>query len=191
MSKARSALSPIEQPLFRDAPSSRHNLTRAFKARLTAINGVGSTGKHAMASAPVALRPPRWRSPKPMRRASSGRRRPRTADPNCGGPQKTPRVALTFRRRRLTRGPVDRRPHRTSKGPQPKMNTPDFLCIGAQKGGTTWLFEVLSENREIWLGPFKEAQYFNSLFVKEVNPMLDQKENFQNQVVVQLFVVYQ
>lgn len=47
------------------------------------------------------------------------------------------------------------------------MNKPDFLCIGAQKGGTTWLFEVLSENKEIWLGPFKETQYFNSLFVKE------------------------
>ncbi|HEY3799679.1 MAG TPA: sulfotransferase [Caulobacteraceae bacterium] len=48
-----------------------------------------------------------------------------------------------------------------------KMNKPTFLCIGAQKAGTSWLYQVLREHKEIWLGPFKEYQYFNSLFVKQ------------------------
>jgi hypothetical protein len=47
------------------------------------------------------------------------------------------------------------------------MNKPSFLCIGAQKAGTSWLFHVLRENREVWLGPFKEFQYFNSIFVRQ------------------------
>jgi hypothetical protein len=46
------------------------------------------------------------------------------------------------------------------------MQKPDFLCIGAQKGGTTWLYHVLRENPDVWLGPFKEYQFFNALFVK-------------------------
>lgn len=33
---------------------------------------------------------------------------------------------------------------------------PDFLCIGAQKAGTTWLHENLSQHPGIWLPPVKE-----------------------------------
>lgn len=33
---------------------------------------------------------------------------------------------------------------------------PDFLCIGAQKAGTTWLHENLSQHDGIWLPPVKE-----------------------------------
>lgn len=44
-------------------------------------------------------------------------------------------------------------------------NKPTFLCIGVQKGGTSWLFQVLREHPDIWLGPFKECQFFNSLFL--------------------------
>lgn len=47
------------------------------------------------------------------------------------------------------------------------MTTPNFICIGAQKAGTTWLHSMLSEHPEIWLGPFKEYQFFNTLFVPE------------------------
>ncbi|MAG31826.1 MAG: hypothetical protein CL908_13140 [Deltaproteobacteria bacterium] len=38
---------------------------------------------------------------------------------------------------------------------------PDFLCIGAQKAGTTWLQENLSRHPEIWLPPPKELHYFD------------------------------
>ena len=45
------------------------------------------------------------------------------------------------------------------------MPYPDFLCIGAQKAGTTWLQSMLEQRPDIFMGPFKEYQYFNSLFV--------------------------
>lgn len=33
---------------------------------------------------------------------------------------------------------------------------PTFLCIGAQKAGTTWLHETLARHPDIWLPPVKE-----------------------------------
>jgi len=33
---------------------------------------------------------------------------------------------------------------------------PDFLCIGAQKAGTTWLHENLIQHPNVWLPPVKE-----------------------------------
>ncbi len=38
---------------------------------------------------------------------------------------------------------------------------PDFLCIGAQKSGTTWLHDNLASHPEIWLPPVKEIHYFD------------------------------
>ncbi len=38
---------------------------------------------------------------------------------------------------------------------------PDFLCIGAQKSGTTWLHSNLSMHRQIWLPPVKEIHYLD------------------------------
>ncbi|MEO9964292.1 MAG: sulfotransferase [Reichenbachiella sp.] len=40
---------------------------------------------------------------------------------------------------------------------------PDFLCIGAQKAGTSWLQYHLREHPQIWLPPFKEIHYFDDL----------------------------
>ena len=37
----------------------------------------------------------------------------------------------------------------------------DFLCIGAQKTGTSWLWNNLRQNKEIWLTPRKELHYFD------------------------------
>ena len=41
---------------------------------------------------------------------------------------------------------------------------PDFLCIGAQKAGTTWLYENIMYHPEVWLppSPFKELHYFDN-----------------------------
>jgi len=44
---------------------------------------------------------------------------------------------------------------------------PDFLCIGAQKAGTSWLYVLLQEHPEIWMPPIKELHYFDHLFVPE------------------------
>ncbi len=38
---------------------------------------------------------------------------------------------------------------------------PDFLCIGAQKAGTTWLYANMGAHPEIWLPPRKELHYFD------------------------------
>ncbi len=38
---------------------------------------------------------------------------------------------------------------------------PDFLIIGAQKAGTTWLFQNLQAHPEIWLPPEKEIHFFD------------------------------
>jgi hypothetical protein len=41
----------------------------------------------------------------------------------------------------------------------------DFLCIGAQKAGTTWLNEQLLRHASVYLPPIKEVHYFNYLFL--------------------------
>jgi hypothetical protein len=44
---------------------------------------------------------------------------------------------------------------------------PDFLCIGAQKAGTTWLYENLRNHPMVWMPPVKELQYFNELYIPD------------------------
>ncbi|UES60190.1 hypothetical protein GFK91_31205 (plasmid) [Roseibium aggregatum] len=44
---------------------------------------------------------------------------------------------------------------------------PSFLCIGAQKSGTTWLYYQLREHPQIWMPPIKEIHYFDSVFIPE------------------------
>lgn len=38
---------------------------------------------------------------------------------------------------------------------------PDFLVIGAQRAGTTWLWTALSRHRDVWMPPVKELHYFD------------------------------
>ena len=38
---------------------------------------------------------------------------------------------------------------------------PDFLCIGAQRAGTTWLHKNLAKHPEVWMPPIKEIHYFD------------------------------
>lgn len=38
---------------------------------------------------------------------------------------------------------------------------PSFICIGAQKAGTTWLAKQLKAHPEIWIPPQKELHYFD------------------------------
>ena len=46
---------------------------------------------------------------------------------------------------------------------------PDFVCIGAQKAGTTWLHNNLNHHPEMWLppDPIKEFHYFNRVRANE------------------------
>lgn len=40
---------------------------------------------------------------------------------------------------------------------------PDFVCIGAQRGGTTWLYENLVVHPRVWLPPIKETHFFDGV----------------------------
>lgn len=42
---------------------------------------------------------------------------------------------------------------------------PDFLCIGAQRSGTSWLNKNLDFHPEVWLTPIKELHYFDEGFL--------------------------
>lgn len=42
-----------------------------------------------------------------------------------------------------------------------KMDFPDFLCVGTQKSGTTWLHANLMKHPDIYLPDFKEVHYFD------------------------------
>jgi hypothetical protein len=48
---------------------------------------------------------------------------------------------------------------------------PDFFCVGAQKGGTSWLYRQCEPHADFWMPPLKELHYFNKLTkAKRVNP---------------------
>lgn len=40
---------------------------------------------------------------------------------------------------------------------------PDFFCVGAQKGGTTWLYQQLASHADFWMPPLKELHYFDQM----------------------------
>ena len=41
---------------------------------------------------------------------------------------------------------------------------PDFMCVGAQKAATTWLYDVLSRVPGVFLPRIKELHYFSELY---------------------------
>lgn len=43
------------------------------------------------------------------------------------------------------------------------MKRPDFLCIGAQKAGTTWLHHNLKKHSEVCFPHFKELHYYDEI----------------------------
>jgi len=49
---------------------------------------------------------------------------------------------------------------------------PDFLCVGAQKGGTRWLFDQLNHHPDFWMPAIKELHYFNeNIHLKWAEPL--------------------
>ena len=40
---------------------------------------------------------------------------------------------------------------------------PDFLCVGAQKAGTSWLYQQLERHPDFWMPPLKELHYLDRL----------------------------
>jgi hypothetical protein len=46
------------------------------------------------------------------------------------------------------------------------MPAPSFLCIGAQKAGTSWLFVQLARHPNVWMPPVKELHFFDHLYTE-------------------------
>jgi len=53
--------------------------------------------------------------------------------------------------------------HKNGNGCAANGARPDFLCVGAQKGGTTWLYWQLDSHPDFWMPPVKELHYFDKL----------------------------
>jgi hypothetical protein len=51
-----------------------------------------------------------------------------------------------------------------SATPHRPVRMPDFLVIGAQKAGTTWLHDNVGDHPDIWVPPIKELHYLNQRF---------------------------
>jgi len=61
--------------------------------------------------------------------------------------------------------------HKNGNGSDADGARPDFLCVGAQKGGTSWLFHQLTLHPDFLMPPVKEVHYFDSMSkVKRNNP---------------------
>lgn len=57
--------------------------------------------------------------------------------------------------------------HRSTEAPPV-----DFLCIGVQKGGTTWLWNMLRQHPQTWIPPVKEVHHFNRMHLGEKIPQM-------------------
>jgi hypothetical protein len=51
---------------------------------------------------------------------------------------------------------------------------PDFVVVGAQRSGTTWLYAVLARHPQLWLAPVKELHYFDKPGIRRT--FLDARE---------------
>ncbi len=53
--------------------------------------------------------------------------------------------------------------HKSGTGAPTGIAGPDFLCVGAHKAGTTWLYQQLDSHPDFWMPPVKELHYFDQL----------------------------
>ncbi len=50
---------------------------------------------------------------------------------------------------------------------EPIHQLPSFLCIGAQKAATSWLWVMLRQHPQVWMPPLKEIHFFDHLYIPE------------------------
>ena len=53
--------------------------------------------------------------------------------------------------------------HKKGDRPPTRGGEPDFLCVGAHKAGSTWLYQQLDSHPDFWMPPIKELHYFDQL----------------------------
>jgi len=59
------------------------------------------------------------------------------------------------------KGKATGRRHTPRPLPDDPAAAPDFFCVGAQKGGTRWLYDQLQLHPDFWMPPVKELHYFD------------------------------
>jgi hypothetical protein len=47
-----------------------------------------------------------------------------------------------------------------------RSHGPDFVCIGMQKAGTSWLFDQMNGRDDVWMPPIKELNFFTGRCLK-------------------------
>lgn len=55
------------------------------------------------------------------------------------------------------------------------MNGPHFICIGAQKAGTDWIYDQFAAHRDFWMPPIKEITFFDSGFRSSKRRLAERK----------------
>jgi hypothetical protein len=73
-------------------------------------------------------------------------------------------VGKVYRRLRAKWGELDKRLYVVGLRSLEDLTLPDFMGIGAQRAGTTWLYENLRAHEELFLPDVKELHYFNRNF---------------------------
>lgn len=98
-----------------------------------------------------------------------GRSRRATGFWSCGVDRQMDSIAPPSAGQKNAEGPRRRRVGKAfAAAPARPARAPDFLGIGAQKAGTTWLDRNLRRHPGIWLPPIKEVHYFDELHVPGV-----------------------
>lgn len=63
------------------------------------------------------------------------------------------------------------------------MSLPDFLCIGAQKAGTSWLNNVLLEHPNVFMPPINELHFFDRVGKGDV-PLRKRQVNLAQKAIM-------
>lgn len=61
---------------------------------------------------------------------------------------------------------------------------PDFLCIGAQKAGTTWLYQNIKQHPDVLMPPRKEIHYFDDILPLPLIMSIFNPKTFRQRKVV-------
>ncbi|OGT83573.1 MAG: hypothetical protein A3H91_02535 [Gammaproteobacteria bacterium RIFCSPLOWO2_02_FULL_61_13] len=77
---------------------------------------------------------------------------------------------------------IEKRLYRLGLRSSAQLTLPDFLCIGAQKAGTTWLYENLRRHPEIFLPHRKELHYFDWGYSRHINIYAKNFENVSGKI---------
>jgi hypothetical protein len=87
-------------------------------------------------------------------------------------------------------GSIEKRWYASWPGAAERLPLPDFLGIGAQKAGTTWLWENLRRHPEIFVPEKKELHYFDNKFDRSLRYYTQRFEEARGRVKGEITPAY-